>query len=112
MTVTNTASSGGAYTPAGTDLKLNRLGYGAVHLTGPVAWGPPRDRAAVVAVLREAVRCGVNHIDTSDYYGPHIAIRSSRRRFIPYPDGLIIVTKVGARRGDDKSWPARCRARN
>jgi len=98
-------SSGGAFTPAGTSLKLNRVGYGAIQLTGPMAWGPPKDHAGALAVLREAVRCGVNHIDTSDYYGPHIANQILREALHPYPAGLIIVTKVGARRGSDKSWP-------
>jgi pyridoxine 4-dehydrogenase len=96
---------GGAYTPAGTTLKLNRIGYGAIHLSGPIAWGPPNDRDAVVAVVREAVRCGVNHIDTSDYYGPHMANQILKEALHPYPGDLTIVTKVGARRGPDKSWP-------
>jgi pyridoxine 4-dehydrogenase len=95
----------GAFTPAGTDLKLNRTGYGAIQLTGPMAWGPPKDHAGALAVLREAVRCGVNHIDTSDYYGPHIANRIIKEALHPYPADLTIVTKVGARRGSDKSWP-------
>ncbi|SEE45944.1 oxidoreductase [Bradyrhizobium erythrophlei] len=103
--MTTTASSGGAFTPAGTSLKLNRMGYGAIRLTGPMVWGPPKDHAAALAVLREAVRCGVNHIDTSDYYGPHIANQIIREALHPYPAGLTIVTKVGARRGPDKSWP-------
>ena len=97
---------GGAFTPAGTRFALNRIGYGAMHLTGPMAWGPPKDRRAAVAVVREAVRLGINHIDTSDYYGPHIANEIIREALHPYPEGLTIVTKVGARRGADKSWPA------
>ncbi|MEA1672295.1 oxidoreductase [Nitrospirillum sp. BR 11163] len=96
---------GGTYTPTGTNLSFNRLGYGAIQLTGPVAWGPPKDHAAALAIVREAVRCGVNHIDTSDYYGPHIANHIIKEAIHPYPDGLIIVTKVGARRGPDRSWP-------
>jgi pyridoxine 4-dehydrogenase len=96
---------GGAFAPAGTRLALNRLGYGAMKLTGPMAWGPPKDRRAAVAVVREAVRLGINHIDTSDYYGPHVANEIIREALHPYPDGLTIVTKVGARRGADKSWP-------
>jgi pyridoxine 4-dehydrogenase len=97
---------GGAFTLAGTSLALNRMGYGAIQLTGPMAFGPPRDRQAAIAVVREAVRLGVNHIDTSDYYGPHIANEIIREAIHPYPKDLVIVTKVGARRGPDKSWPA------
>ena len=95
----------GAFAPSGTSLKLNRIGYGAIQLTGPMAWGPPKDHAGALAVLREAVRCGVNHIDTSDYYGPHIANQIIKQALHPYPADLTIVTKVGARRGPDKSWP-------
>jgi pyridoxine 4-dehydrogenase len=97
---------GGAFAPAGTSFALNRIGYGAMKLTGPMAWGPPSDRQAAVAVVREAVRLGINHIDTSDYYGPHIANEIISQALHPYPEGLTIVTKVGARRGPDKSWPA------
>jgi pyridoxine 4-dehydrogenase len=100
------AHLGGAFTPAGTNLFLNRMGYGAMQLTGPMAFGPPRDRAAAVAVVREAVRLGINHIDTSDYYGPHIANAIIREAIHPYPEDLTLVTKVGARREPDKSWPA------
>jgi aryl-alcohol dehydrogenase-like predicted oxidoreductase len=100
-----TVPRAGAFTPAGTDLKLNRIGYGAIQLTGPMAWGPPKDHTGALAVLREAVRCGVNHIDTSDYYGPHIANQIIKEALHPYPADLTIVTKVGARRGPDKSWP-------
>lgn len=96
---------GSAYTPAGTAFGLKRIGYGAIHLTGPIAWGPPRDRSAAVTLVREAIRTGVNHIDTSDYYGPHIANEIIKEAVYPYPDDLTIVTKVGARRGPDKSWP-------
>lgn len=96
---------GGAFAPAGTGFSLNRIGYGAMQLTGPMAWGPPKDRRAAVAVVREAVRLGINHIDTSDYYGPAVANEIIREALHPYPDGLAIVTKVGARRGPDKSWP-------
>ena len=97
---------GGVFTPAGTNLALKRIGYGAMQLTGPMAFGPPDDRREAVAVLREAVRLGINHIDTSDYYGPAIANEIIREALYPYPEGLTIVTKVGARRGRDKSWPA------
>jgi pyridoxine 4-dehydrogenase len=95
---------GGIFTLPGTDLTLNRMGYGAMQLAGPQVWGPPRDRAAAVAVLREAVASGVNHIDTSDFYGPHVTNQLIREALHPYPDGLTIVTKVGAVRGPDASW--------
>ena len=97
---------GGAFAPGNTSLALKRVGYGAIKLSGEMAWGPPCDRSAAVAVVREAVRLGVNHIDTSDYYGPHIANEIIREALHPYPDDLVIVTKVGARRGEDRSWPA------
>lgn len=80
------------------------MGYGAMQLAGPGVWGPPRDVDAALAVLREAVASGVNHIDTSDYYGPHVTNQIIKQALHPYPDGLVIVTKVGARRGKDKSW--------
>lgn len=83
---------------------VRRLGYGAMQLAGPGAFGPPRDREAAVAVLREAVAAGVNHIDTADFYGPHVANRLIREALHPYPDDLVLVTKVGARRGEDGSW--------
>ena len=88
----------------GTSLALNRMGYGAMQLAGPQVWGPPRDMDAAVAVLREAVASGVNHIDTSDFYGPHVTNQIIKQALHPYPDGLVICTKVGARRGQDKSW--------
>ena len=97
---------GGAFAPSGASFALNRMGYGAMQLTGPMAFGPPRDRQAAAAVVREAVRLGMNHIDTSDFYGPHIANEIIREALHPYPKDLVIVTKVGARRGPDKSWPA------
>lgn len=81
-----------------------RLGYGAMQLAGPGAFGPPKDRGEAVAVLREAVESGVNHIDTSDYYGPHVTNRLIREALHPYPDNLLIVTKLGGRRGPDASW--------
>ena len=83
---------------------VKRLGYGAMQLAGPGVFGPPRDPAAAVAVLREAVASGVNHIDTSDFYGPHITNQLSRQALHPYRDDLAIVTKLGARRGADGSW--------
>lgn len=83
---------------------VRRIGYGAMQLAGPGVFGPPKDRAAAIAVLREAVSSGVNHIDTSDYYGPHITNQLIREALHPYPDDLAIVTKIGAVRGDDASW--------
>jgi len=83
---------------------LNRMGYGAMQLAGPQVFGPPRDLDAAIAVLKEAVEAGVNHIDTSDFYGPHVTNQILKQALHPYPDGLVIVTKVGARRGEDKSW--------
>src|SRR5580658_1153715 len=94
----------GSFTLSGTSMTLNRMGYGAMQLAGPGVWGPPRDVDAAIAVLREAVESGVNHIDTSDYYGPHMTNQIIKQALHPYKDGLVIVTKVGARRGDDKSW--------
>jgi len=95
---------GGAFTLPGTSMTLNRIGYGAMQLAGPGVWGPPRDVDAAIAVLREAVAAGVNHVDTSDFYGPHVTNQIIKQALHPYPDGLVIVTKVGARRGADKSW--------
>ena len=83
---------------------VNRLGYGAMQLAGPGVFGPPRDRGAALAVLREAVANGVDHIDTSDFYGPHVTNGLIREALHPYPEDLVIVTKIGARRGEDKSW--------
>src|SRR5690349_14775497 len=86
------------------DRTVNRLGYGAMQLAGPGVFGPPKDPAAALAVLREAVASGVNHIDTSDFYGPHVTNRLIREALAPYRDDLVIVTKIGARRGADASW--------
>ena len=86
------------------DRTVRRLGYGAMQLAGPGVFGPPRDRDAALAVLREVVAAGVNHIDTADIYGPHVTNELIREALHPYPDDLVIVTKVGARRGDDGSW--------
>ena len=83
---------------------VNRMGYGAMQLAGPGVFGPPKDRAAAIAVLREAVASGVNHIDTSDFYGPHVTNQIIREALHPYAKGLTIVTKVGAVRGEDASW--------
>ncbi|MGI8696987.1 MAG: oxidoreductase, partial [Mycobacteriales bacterium] len=89
----------------GVDLPVARLGYGAMQLAGPNALGPPPDRSAAVAVLRRAVELGINHIDTSDYYGPHVVNEIIREALHPYPDDLVIVPKVGARRTPDGGWP-------
>ena len=98
------AKSAGSFTLPNTSLTLNRMGYGAMKLAGPQVWGPPADVNAAIAILREAVASGVDHIDTSDFYGPHVTNQIIKRALHPYPDGLAIVTKVGARRGPDKSW--------
>ena len=102
--MTKPMNLGGSFTLRNTSLTVNRLGYGAMQLAGPQVWGPPRDPDGAVRVLREAVEAGVNHIDTSDYYGPHVTNQIIRQALHPYRDGLVIVTKVGARRGADKSW--------
>ena len=86
------------------DRSVRRMGYGAMQLAGPGVFGPPKDHAAALAVLREAVASGVNHIDTSDYYGPYVTNQIIREALHPYPDDLVIVTKVGGRRGEDASW--------
>jgi aryl-alcohol dehydrogenase-like predicted oxidoreductase len=95
---------GGSFTFENTSLSVNRMGYGAMQLAGPQVWGPPRDPDAAVRVLREAIAAGVNHIDTSDFYGPHVTNRIIKEALHPYLTGLVIVTKLGARRGPDKSW--------
>ena len=95
---------GGTFTLPGTSFSLYRMGYGAMQLAGPEVWGPPRDVDVAIAVLREAVTAGVNHIDTSDFYGPHVTNQIIKQALHPYPDDLVIVTKVGARRSEDKSW--------
>jgi pyridoxine 4-dehydrogenase len=95
---------GGAFTLSGTSTSIYRMGYGAMQLAGPEVWGPPRDVNAAIAVLREAIASGVNHIDTSDYYGPHITNQIIKKALHPYSADLVIVTKLGARRGEDKSW--------
>ena len=102
--MTKQTELGGTFPLLGTSFTVNRMGYGAMQLAGPQVWGPPRDVDAAIAVLREAVAAGVNHIDTSDFYGPHVTNQIIRKALHPYPDGLLIVTKVGARRGEDKSW--------
>ncbi len=102
--MTKQTNLGGAFTLPGTSMTVNRMGYGAMQLAGPHVWGPPRDLDAAIAVLREAIAQGVNHIDTSDFYGPHVTNQTIRQALHPYPDDLVIVTKIGARRGEDKSW--------
>src|SRR5712675_991915 len=102
--MTKQSNLGGGFTLPNTSITVNRIGYGAMQLAGPGVWGPPRDPDAAVAVLRAAVAAGVNHIDTSDYYGPHVTNQIIKRALHPYGKDLVIVTKVGARRGDDKSW--------
>ena len=95
---------GGSFTFGKSSLTVNRMGYGAMQLAGPGVWGPPRDPDGAVRVLREAVEAGVNHIDTADYYGPHVTNQIVRQALHPYPAGLVIVTKLGGRRPPDKSW--------
>jgi pyridoxine 4-dehydrogenase len=102
--MTNHNRLGGAFTFLGSAMTVNRMGYGAMQLAGPHVWGPPRDRDQALAVLREAIAAGVNHIDTSDFYGPHVTNQIIKEALHPYREDLIIVTKVGARRGDDSSW--------
>ncbi len=102
--ITPNENLGDTYALPGTSMTLNRMGYGAMQLAGPQVWGPPRDVDAAIAVLQEAIAAGVNHIDTSDFYGPHVTNQIIKQALHPYPDGLVIVTKVGARRGEDKSW--------
>ena len=97
-------SHGGSFTLGKSSLTVNRMGYGAMQLAGPQVWGPPRDPDGAVRVLREALEAGVNHIDTSDFYGPHVTNQIIKQALHPYPKGLMIVTKLGARRGSDKSW--------
>src|SRR6266702_973562 len=102
--LTKQTEPGGSFTLPDTSMSLSRMGYGAMQLAGPQVWGPPRDVDGAIAVLREAVAAGVNHIDTSDFYGPHVTNQIIKQALHPYPEGLVIVTKLGARRGDDKSW--------
>jgi pyridoxine 4-dehydrogenase len=104
----NRLSLAGRFTLPGTSMTVNRMGYGAMQLAGrdgnKLVWGPPRDVDAAIAVLREAVASGVNHIDTADFYGPHVTNQIIRKALSPYPDDLVIVTKISARRGEDGSW--------
>jgi pyridoxine 4-dehydrogenase len=100
----NESALGGKFTFPRTSLTVERIGYGAMQLAGPGVYGPPKDRDGAVAVLREAVKAGVNHIDTSDFYGPHVTNEIIREALHPYAEGLVIVTKLGARRPADGSW--------
>jgi aryl-alcohol dehydrogenase-like predicted oxidoreductase len=102
--MTRQTNLGGSFTFANTTMTVNRMGYGAMQLAGPQVWGPPRDPEEALKVLREAFDAGVNHVDTSDFYGPHVTNQIIKQALHPYSDGLVIVTKVGARRGADKSW--------
>ena len=102
--MTSQSSGAGAFTLPGTTMTVNRMGYGAMQLAGPHVWGPPKSIDEAVAVLRQAVEAGVDHIDTSDFYGPHVTNQIIRQALHPYPENLVIVTKIGARRGQDKSW--------
>src|ERR1700754_4278189 len=102
--MTNPIELGGSFTFPGASMTVNRMGYGAMQLAGPEVYGPPSDVDEAISVLREAVTNGVNHIDTSDYYGPHVTNQIIKKTLHPYPKDLVIVTKVGARRGEDKSW--------
>src|SRR5580698_2420515 len=95
---------GGTFTFPGTSMTVNRMGYGAMQLAGPGVFGPPKDHDAAIKVLRDAVAAGVNHIDTSDFYGPHIVNKLIREALHPYPKDLVIVSKLGAKRGADASW--------
>jgi aryl-alcohol dehydrogenase-like predicted oxidoreductase len=104
INTTNEAKLGGLFTFPGTSLTVRRIGYGAMKLAGPGVWGPPKDHDAALTVLRAAVANGVNHIDTSDFYGPHVTNQLIREALHPYPDDLVIVSKLGARRGSDGSW--------
>jgi pyridoxine 4-dehydrogenase len=102
--MTTQTELGGTFTLPNTSVTMHRMGYGAMQLAGPHVYGPPRDRDVAVAVLREAVASGVDHIDTSDFYGPHVTNQIIKQALHPYPDNLVIVSKIGARRGTDKSW--------
>ena len=102
--MTNPTNLGGSFNLPGSSMNLKRMGYGAMQLAGPGVFGPPRDPDAAIAVLREAIAAGINHIDTSDFYGPHVTNQIIKQALHPYPNGLVIVTKVGARRPEDKSW--------
>lgn len=100
----NPSNLGGTFTPIGTSLNLKRMGYGTMQLPGTHVWGPPRDKSAALAVLREVIALGANHIDTAEFYGPGVSNQLIREALSPYSDRLTIVTKVGFVRGGDASW--------
>ena len=102
--MTTQTELGGSFTLPGTDLTISRMGYGAMQLAGPGVYGPPRDRDEAIEVLREAIESGVDHIDTSDFYGPHITNQIIKEALHPYGGDVVIVTKVGARRDETKAW--------
>jgi pyridoxine 4-dehydrogenase len=102
--MTTPRSLGGRFSFPGTRISVARVGYGAMQLPGDGVFGPPKDHVTAIAVLRAAIEHGINHIDTSDFYGPHVANHLIREALHPYPDDLVIVTKIGGRRGADKSW--------
>jgi len=102
--MTKQTKLGGSFAFPNTSVSVYRMGYGAMQLAGPEVWGPPRNVSTAVGVLREAIAADVNHIDTSDFYGPHVTNQIIKQALHPYPDGLVIVSKVGFRRGTDKSW--------
>jgi len=99
------AKLGGKFTFKGTSKTVNRIGYGSISLAGPMAFGPSKDKVSVLGVLKEAMRLGVNHLDSSDYYGPHIANQTIKEALYPYPENLVITTKVGVKRTPDRDWP-------
>ena len=104
MPSNSTAQNPDTYSPAHTGITFNRMGYGAMQLAGPHVFGPPKDRVTAIAVLQKAIKLGINHIDTSDFYGPHVTNQIIREALHPYRSDLTIVTKIGHRRGDDGSW--------
>ncbi|WP_263383978.1 oxidoreductase [Granulicella arctica] len=111
MSIQTTQQLGGTFTFPGTEITVHRIGYGAMQLAGPGVFGPPKDKDAALAVLRAAVEAGVDHIDTSDFYGPHITNHLIKEALYPYPANLTLVTKLGARRDDKGAWnPAQSRA--
>ncbi|MCZ7976401.1 aldo/keto reductase family oxidoreductase [Agrobacterium tumefaciens] len=99
-----TSRLGGTFTLPGTSLQIKRMSYGTMQLPGPHVWGPPRDKDAALAVLREAIALGANHIDTAEFYGPHVSNQLIREALAPYPSDLALVTKIGFERGEDGSW--------
>jgi pyridoxine 4-dehydrogenase len=106
MNITGLPAAAAGEVLLGGDLRIRRMGYGAMQLAGEGVWGPPEDRTEAISVLRRAVELGVNHIDTSDYYGPHTVNELIVEALHPYPEDLVIVTKVGAHRTPDRAWPA------